>query len=116
LGGPAVARSVREARERAVAEAVGYVELQAAIVSRGHARERQDLAAGVVAAAYWHRTSLTKSASRYRFRYTGLRLIVRSGGKYFLVPAGWSSQNGASAFVIPDGDDFRLEFQPGSTS
>jgi hypothetical protein len=60
------------------------------------------------------RTSLTKSASRFQFRYVGLKLIVRSGGKYFLVPAGWSSHNGASVFVIPDGDNIRVEFQPGS--
>jgi conjugative relaxase-like TrwC/TraI family protein len=57
LGGPQVAGAVREAHDQAVAEAVGYLERQAAIVSRGHARERQELASGVVAAAYRHRTS-----------------------------------------------------------
>jgi hypothetical protein len=51
LGAPGVAASVREAHERAIAEAMGYVKRQAAIVSRGHARECQELASGVVAAA-----------------------------------------------------------------
>jgi hypothetical protein len=61
-------------------------------------------------------TGLPAGPSRFRFRYTGLKLLVRSGGKYFLVPAGWSSGSGASTFAIPDGDDIRVEFQPGSNA
>jgi conjugative relaxase-like TrwC/TraI family protein len=57
LGTPEVAGAVREAHDHAVTEALGYLERQAAIVSRGHARERQELASGLVAAAYRHRTS-----------------------------------------------------------
>jgi len=57
LGAPKVAGAIREAHEQAITEAVGYLERQAAIVSRGHARERQELASGLVAAAYRHRTS-----------------------------------------------------------
>lgn len=61
-------------------------------------------------------TGLPAGPSRFRFRYTGLRLLVRSGGNYFLVPAGWSSRSGAPTFAIPDGDDIRVEFQPGSNA
>jgi hypothetical protein len=61
-------------------------------------------------------TSLPADPSRFRFRYSGLKLLVRSGGKYFLVPAGWSSRSGAPTFAIPDGDDIRVEFQPGSNA
>jgi conjugative relaxase-like TrwC/TraI family protein len=57
LGGRQVAGQIRVAHERAIGEALGYLERQAAIVSRGHARERQELASGLVAAAYRHRTS-----------------------------------------------------------
>jgi len=57
LGSPEVAGAVRQAHEHAVTEALGYLERQAAIVSRGHARQRQELASGLVAAAYRHRTS-----------------------------------------------------------
>jgi conjugative relaxase-like TrwC/TraI family protein len=57
LGGSEVAGAVREAHDHAVTQALGYLERQAAIVSRGHARERQELAGGLVAAGYRHRTS-----------------------------------------------------------
>jgi conjugative relaxase-like TrwC/TraI family protein len=57
LGAPAVAGQVRSAHEQAIVEALGYLERHAAIVGRGHARERQELASGFVAAAYQHRTS-----------------------------------------------------------
>jgi uncharacterized membrane protein YidH (DUF202 family) len=30
------------------------------------------------------------SGGGYRFRYTGLRLLVRSGGRYLLIPDGWT--------------------------
>jgi uncharacterized membrane protein YidH (DUF202 family) len=47
----------------------------------------------------------------YRFRYTGLRLLIRSGGKYFLLPSDWSPPN-AVTVVLPDTDAVRLEFRP----
>jgi hypothetical protein len=47
----------------------------------------------------------------YRFRYTGLRLLIRSGGKYFLLPSTWSPRN-AVTVVLPDTDAVRLEFRP----
>lgn len=49
----------------------------------------------------------------YRFRYAGLRLLVRSGGKYFLVPDSWSHSDGV-VVVLPDTDMLRVEFGPGS--
>ena len=48
----------------------------------------------------------------YRFRYSGLRLLVRSGGKYFLVPDGWTRRNG-TAVVLADSPDYRFEFGAG---
>ena len=57
LGGFEVAGQVRAAHERAIAEALDYLERHAALVSRGHARARQEHADGLVAAAYQHRTS-----------------------------------------------------------
>lgn len=54
-------------------------------------------------------TRLDRRDSAYSFRYTGLRLLVRSGGKYFLLPDGWSKQNGV-AIVLPDTNALRLEF------
>ena len=57
LGEATVCGQVRAAHEQAVAAAVGYLERHAAVVARGHARQRQEPARGVVAAAFQHRTS-----------------------------------------------------------
>jgi len=48
----------------------------------------------------------------YRYRYSGLRLLVRSAGKYFVVPDGWTRRNG-TAIVIADSPDYRFEFGAG---
>ena len=48
----------------------------------------------------------------YRFRYNGLRLLVQSGGKYFLIPDRWTARAGVIV-VLPDNDALRLEFSPG---
>ncbi len=48
----------------------------------------------------------------YRYRYSGLRLLVRSGGKYFLVPEGWTRRSG-TAVVLADSPDYRFEFGAG---
>lgn len=48
----------------------------------------------------------------YAFRYTGLKLLSRTGGKYFLMSAAWSRLDGVT-IVLPDSDLVRLEFTPG---
>lgn len=45
----------------------------------------------------------------YRFRYQGLRLMLRSSGQYFLLPEDWSPSDGV-AIVVPEGDGVRLQF------
>ena len=57
-------------------------------------------------------TRLDDPDSLYRFSYTGLRLLIRSDDKYFLLSEGWSRQTGV-AIVLVDGPDIRLEFEPG---
>jgi hypothetical protein len=57
-------------------------------------------------------TRLPGADSSFRFRYSGLRLLIRSGGKYFLLPDGWTRDTGA-AVVLPDSEDLRFEFSPG---
>jgi hypothetical protein len=49
----------------------------------------------------------------YRFRYAGLKLVIRSGGKWFLLPAGWTPARPGAAVLLPDGDDLRVELGPG---
>ncbi len=43
------------------------------------------------------------------FRYDGLRLLLRSGGHYFLLPDAWSPANGV-AIVIRESDAVQLQF------
>jgi len=52
-------------------------------------------------------TKLDPEDAAYKYAYTGLKLLFRSDGKYFLRP----SDTGASSvnIVIPDGLDIRLE-------
>jgi hypothetical protein len=48
--------------------------------------------------------------TQYRFRYSGLRMLVSSGGQYFLLPSGWRQGNG-TVIVLPTTDgNIRVEF------
>lgn len=49
----------------------------------------------------------------YRFKYTGLTLLIRSADKYFLLPTQWSRGN-AVAIVLKESDSIRMEFTPGA--
>jgi hypothetical protein len=55
---------------------------------------------------------LTGENLAYRYRYSGLRLLIRSGGKYFLVPDGWTRSSG-TAIVLDDSPAYRFEFGVG---
>jgi len=47
--------------------------------------------------------------SVYHYRYTGLRLLLRSGDRYFLVPKNW--QRGRDAvFVLSESGGVRIQF------
>ena len=50
------------------------------------------------------------SDAAYHWRYTGLRLLVASGGNYFLLPSGWASRDHPS-FVLRDEPGLRFQFQ-----
>lgn len=49
---------------------------------------------------------------RFVVRYDGLRLLLKSGGSYFLLPDGWRSGDGP-VIVLRDEPDIRLEFTAG---
>ncbi len=53
-------------------------------------------------------TKLTAPDAFYRYTYTGLRFLIRSAGKYFLVSHLWPSQT-TQVIVILDNDQIRLE-------
>jgi hypothetical protein len=48
----------------------------------------------------------------YRYRYSGLRLLVRSDGRYFMVPDRWQKGDGR-AIVLADSPSLRFEFGAG---
>jgi hypothetical protein len=62
-----------------------------------------ELAAGVT------EQPLDARDSAYRYRYAGLRLLVHSGGKYFMLPAKWKHGH-ATAIVLADTPPLRFEF------
>ncbi|MGY1762285.1 hypothetical protein ACI79G_15180 [Geodermatophilus sp. SYSU D00779] len=49
---------------------------------------------------------------RYLYRYSQLRLLIRSDDKYFLLPDDWTLATG-TVLVIPDSPEVRVEFAPG---
>ncbi|MCO6008606.1 hypothetical protein NE236_26895 [Actinoallomurus purpureus] len=54
-------------------------------------------------------TTLTDAKAAYRYRYTGLRLNLHTGGHYVLVSDGWTPKHGV-VMLIADDDPVRLEF------
>ncbi len=50
--------------------------------------------------------------SAYGFRYDGLKLLLRSKSRFFLVPASWTV-DGGTTIVLPETDSIRLEFVAG---
>ncbi|QEV65194.1 hypothetical protein CP982_39040 [Streptomyces spectabilis] len=49
---------------------------------------------------------------RYRYRYSGLRLLVERDHRYYVLPLGWRKDRDAT-FVIEDDDSVRVELRPG---
>ncbi|MEU4745808.1 hypothetical protein AB0G02_35835, partial [Actinosynnema sp. NPDC023658] len=47
---------------------------------------------------------LAGDASRYRFRYLGLRLFDKIGAKYFLISDGWTQARGTVVVLVDDDD------------
>jgi hypothetical protein len=56
-----------------------------------------------------------RPGAAYTYRYTGLKLLLQSGGQYVFVPAGWQV-SASTTVVIPRGDSLRLEFMPAGTT
>ncbi|WP_139245925.1 hypothetical protein [Geodermatophilus amargosae] len=52
---------------------------------------------------------------RYPVRYDGLRLLLRSGDRYFLVPNDWTASTGV-ILVVLEAADIRIELSPGGSS
>jgi hypothetical protein len=55
-------------------------------------------------------TPLPDPNAMYRYRYSGLRLLIHSNRRYFLLPACWSTSPEARVIALPADDSLRLEF------
>lgn len=51
---------------------------------------------------------IAETGSKYHFRYTGIKLLSRSGNRLFLIPAGWLKGRD-SVYVLHDNDDLRAD-------
>jgi hypothetical protein len=58
-------------------------------------------------------TRFDEPDSAYRFRYEGLKLLLRSSSRFFLVPGSWSVDRGTT-IVLPESGSMRLEFVRGA--
>ena len=52
---------------------------------------------------------IDEAGSRYRYRYSGLRLLQHTGGRLVLAPRAWSIHDGR-IIVLPDDDTLRFEY------
>ena len=55
------------------------------------------------------KTSARAGRDPVRYRTTGLRFLVRSGGRLFLLHDGWTTRNG-TVIVLPDNEQIRWQF------
>ena len=56
-------------------------------------------------------TDLGAAYAPYRYRYSGLKLLVEANGKLLLIPFSWSTSN-AFTLVLPENNSIRLVFAP----
>ncbi len=56
---------------------------------------------------------LSDSGSQYRYQYSELRLLLYSGGRYFLLSDDWE-QGRDPVFLLDEGNGIRVEFYSGS--
>lgn len=58
-------------------------------------------------------SNMANPGGAYRFRYSGLRLLLSSGDRYFLLPAGWHPGKGSVIVlpVSPSGINILVQFQ-----
>jgi hypothetical protein len=57
--------------------------------------------------------TLDPTEAQHRFRYNGLRTLLHSGGRWFLLPVGWTADNGATVVLLPDDSpDIRVDLAP----
>jgi hypothetical protein len=87
--------------ERAAMDSVGTLSDEPEIII--YSSDRIALAGSGVAVK-----EIQQVGSKYRYRYSGLRLLVQTGGRYILVPVGWQKGRD-SVFLVASNDTIRLD-------
>jgi hypothetical protein len=60
-------------------------------------------------------TPLDGDETAYRFRYNGLRPLIYARGRWFLLPVGWTHDNGSTVIVLQDDPSrVRVDLAPSS--
>jgi hypothetical protein len=61
-------------------------------------------------------TLLAGKSTAYHFRYNGLRQLLYTHDRWFLLPVGWTHQNGSTVIVLPDDPGrTRVDLAPSTT-
>jgi hypothetical protein len=57
--------------------------------------------------------ALDAKGAAFAFRYSGLRPLVHTGGRWFLLPVGWTPDNGATVILLSDtSENIRVDLAP----
>ena len=87
--------------QRAASGIAGNIAARSDVVL--YSAERLSIAGAGVAVA-----TLPADGSKYRYRYSGLKMLVYANDRYFLLPMGWQKGRD-NVFVIEKGDDVRID-------
>lgn len=90
--------AVQAGRQTAVNLARGIRDLPAVFL---YTTQRQAISGSGVNAA-----EIDQAGTKYRYQYSGLRLLLRSGDRLFLIPVRWQ-HNRDSVIIIRESDDVR---------
>jgi hypothetical protein len=84
-------------------------ELAASLSQRPQVVLYSDKALGITAAGVQTLRCVGDSAA-YRYRYSGLVLLLNSNGQYIFLPKGWNRRTG-SAIAVPKSEQIRLDYR-----
>ena len=84
-------------------------ELAGSLNERSQVVLYSDKALGIAAAGVRTLRCAGESAA-YRYRYSGLVLLLNSNGQYVFLPTGWNRRTG-SAIAVPKSDQIRLDYR-----
>jgi hypothetical protein len=87
--------------------------IERSLPGRSEAVVLSDESLGILRATGVRVEPLSLGRSGYAFRYTGLRVLINTGDRWFLIPSGWTHENGDTVILLPDdADGLRVDVRP----